>query len=49
MESRQGTTGKQKLGLKSRRLPGRIYMQGNSSWEQSAPTKYGAAFRTLSY
>jgi hypothetical protein len=31
----------------ARRLPGRIYMQGNSSWEQSAPTKYGAALEHL--
>ena len=34
-------------GLASRRLPGRIYMQGNSSWEQSAPTMYGAALEHL--
>jgi len=47
MEARQGTSGFQEIGLKSRRLPGRIYMQGNSSWEQSAPTMYGAALEHL--
>ena len=29
-------------GLASRRLPGRIYMEGNSSWEKSSATPYGA-------
>ena len=28
--------------LASRRLPGRIYMEGNSAWEKSAATPYGA-------
>ena len=29
-------------GLQSRRLPGRIYVEGNSSWEKSSATPYGA-------
>ena len=28
--------------MASRRLPGRIYMEGNSAWEKSAATPYGA-------
>ena len=39
-----GAPARRKLvsSLPARRLPGRIYMQGNSSWEKSTPTKYGA-------
>ena len=37
MTPRQSTSGL----LKSRRLPGRIYTQGNSAWEQSTATPFG--------
>jgi len=31
--------------LASRRLPGRLYVEGNSAWEKSSPTPYGAALQ----
>jgi hypothetical protein len=34
--------------LESRRLGGRIYVEGNSSWEQSEATMYGAFIQKLS-
>jgi len=44
MHARQQTTG---AFLASRRLPGRIYTQGLSAWEQSTPTAYGATLQRL--
>ena len=34
-------------GLEARRLPGRIYNEGNSSWEKSEATPYGALIEKL--
>ena len=31
--------------LASRRLPGRLYVEGNSAWEKSSPTPYGATLQ----
>jgi len=42
MKPRQGASPLKPTGLGARRLPGRVYTQGNSSWEKSTPTKYGA-------
>ena len=43
MTPRQSTSGLLAVykGLKSSRLPGRIYTSGNSAWEQSTATPYG--------
>ena len=43
--SGQGSTGETTeltAELASRRLPGRLYVEGNSAWEKSSPTPYGA-------
>ncbi len=34
-------------GAASRRLPGRVYAEGNSKWEQSSPNPYGAVLERL--
>jgi len=34
-------------GMASRRLPGRVYVEGNSKWEQSSPNPYGAVLERL--
>ena len=34
-------------GMASRRLPGRVYAEGNSKWEQSSPNPYGAVLQRL--
>ena len=34
-------------GAASRRLPGRVYAEGNSKWEQSSATPYGAVLQRL--
>jgi len=44
MAARQQTSGEY---LASRRLPGRIYTEGNSAWEKSTPTAYGATLQRL--
>ena len=44
MHARQQQSG---VFLASRRLPGRIYAQGNSAWEQSEATAYGAVLQRL--
>mgnify|MGYP003632427118 FL=1 len=33
--------------MASRRLPGRVYAEGNSKWEQSSPNPYGAVLERL--
>ena len=38
LHARAATSGAKKA---SRKLPGRIYAEGNSSWEKSSPTAYG--------
>ena len=47
MKPRQGASPLKPTGLGARRLPGRIYVQGNSSWEQSEATKYGEVLQLL--
>ena len=44
MAARQQTSGEY---LASRRLPGRVYAEGNSTWEKSTPTAYGAQMQRL--
>ena len=44
MHARQQTSG---AFLASRRLPGRVYAEGNSTWEKSTPTAYGSQMQGL--
>ena len=51
VEARQRTSGiiegYEGMPLESRRLMGRMYVQGQTKWEQSTPTPYGAVLQKL--